>query len=242
MLTFEKLQKIVNRKEYADARQRAIKRKNLAIYRRIVLDGWAYTLLMFNKAKKAHMETYNAKRSLILFDEFIIALDGPTPEKVDFNTIWVFNINEGTIDKRISTDFGICDKKDIVIVDEHLLVIKQKEHPRFAVIINGRLTEIPSVIAVEIMRLPQLSSSHQASLQSFYAKENWEVHNNLLINPNRCSVPSMTDLTFFSKNRPNSQMLKKVKRLDFKLMEVALSYRKEDKSVITNLRSETLRH
>ncbi|MBO5284268.1 MAG: hypothetical protein J6B00_00160 [Alphaproteobacteria bacterium] len=127
-----------------------------------------------------------------------------------------------------------------MIVDENLLFIKQKSHPRFAVIINDCLTEIPIAIAEEVLRLPTLSPQQQSSIKAFYSHEKWENHNNILINPVNYAVPSLLALTFFCKQRPMWQMLKTSKKLDAKTIEVILSFNKNDKPQITYLRSETL--
>lgn len=240
MITFQMLQKIVKRKENSAAAQYAIKRKNVVIYRRMELDGTPYTLILFTKAKQAFMELYDAKVNIILFDKYLLMLDGPTTEKVNFNHLRVFNVDEGTMEKRVGVDFGICEKKDVVIIDEHLLVLKQKSHPRFAVIINDRLTEVPFLIAEDILRMPTLSAPQQNSIKAFYSHEKWENHNNILINPVNFSVPSLMALTFFCKQKPTWQMLKNSKKLDAKMIEVILSFNKKDKPQITYLRSETL--
>lgn len=235
MITFQMLQKVVNQKENSEARKRVIKRKNVEIYRRILLYNRYYTLILFTKAKKVFMELYDAKASIITLDKYILILEGPTSEKVDFNQLRVLNIDNGTVETKTELNFGLREKKDIVIVDEHLLVVKQKSHPRFAVIINDSLTEIPFITAQEILYFPRLNSKQQNSIKAFYSHEKWENHNNILINPINYSVPSSLALTFFCKKRPTGKILKNVKKLNTQTIEFILSSYKKDKPQITYL-------
>lgn len=172
--------------------------------------GNQYIVFAFPKKQfVAEKQTY--KIHLIRLGKYVLTLPIDSPEeegKIDFAKLTLYNTETGTADK---TPQEICGSQIIILNKMIMAVWEEKgDLPRFFTVVADKLTEIPVAAVENILCFGNLLPRYRQALIRQYPQKGWEVHNDILINPQTLDVPSKLHFAFWRIKRHNKAELTKV--------------------------------
>ena len=183
------------------------------------------------------------KSRFVNFGNYVISLQSPLGREdcVDFSTLRLYRKEKGTMtygDDEI-TALGNIYAGRLLVIDECLLVICQKDLPLFCIVVDEKLTRITPLAAEQILRNLPLNGQAQEAVQKAYPDAGWIMENGILYNPSTGDVPSCLQFYGWLGKKRNRSRIKA--NLDFvKLMRMFTRSEKKDKPLVKYIKSDHL--
>lgn len=183
------------------------------------------------------------KSRYIHFGNYVISLQSPLGREdyVDFSTLRLYGKEKGTMtygDDEIAALGGVYAGR-LLVIDECLLVVCQKDLPQFCIAVDERLTRITPLAAEQILRNLPLNWQDQEAVQKAYPAAGWIMENGILYNPSTGDVPSCLQFYGWVGKKRNRGRIKA--NLDFvKLMRMFTRSEKKDKPLVKYIKSDHL--
>lgn len=221
MISYDFLKKFLDRKENESAKKTAIQAKGCKVFRRFLIEEKVYNVIAFDSRKIAELEPCLEYMRYIPIGDYLLCLEGTSKEEITFNRMKLYNISEGTCVQEKMVDFPDTKLAQLLIIDERVFALCGNDFPRFAIVVNNRLTEIASSTVEQILHFHPMTPKQQASLIRFNPSAGWEYHNNVMINPQTLTVPGALDVTFWNQRRPRHKEI--YRKIETQLLARALN-------------------
>ncbi len=233
----ETMRKLV--KANAHRSETILEGKNFKVFKNYRIGNVTVNIISF-RDKFFAAESIARKMRYIELNEYLLSISSKIGEEdnINFANARLYRIADGT-EAEISLGASFSESYyagRIIAIDEKLIAICDKAHPKFIAVVNNSLRFIPAFSAEQILRNMPLTIGQLNALIKMYPEGGWQIHNGIAINPDTYAVPTSLQFYFWSRSRTTKATIKA--NMDFGKLVSILTRTEKEKPVVKFVKSE----